>query len=62
MIKTISFRADPETLLLLQELKDDMQALYGFKVSNSDVIRKALIELKIELQYGYSGQAFSDYE
>ena len=62
MIKTISFRADPETLLLLQELKEDMQALYGFKVSNSDVIRKALIELKIELQYGYSGQAFSDYE
>ncbi len=62
MIKTISFRADSETLLLLQELKEDMQALYGFKVSNSDVIRKALIELKTELQYGYSGQAFSDYE
>lgn len=62
MIKTISFRADPETLLLLQELKEDMQALYGFKVSNSDVIRKALIELKIELQYGYSGQAHSDYQ
>ena len=50
MIKTISFRADPETLLLLEELKQEMQLLYGVPVSNSDIIRKALKELKTELE------------
>ena len=60
MIKTISFRADPEILLLLEELKQEMQLLYGVSVSNSDIIRKALKELKTEFDYGYSGQAHSD--
>ena len=62
MIKTISFRADPEALLLLEELKQEMQLLYGVSVSNSDIIRKALKELKTELDYGYSGQAHSDHK
>ena len=62
MIKTISFRADPETLLLLKELKQEMQILYGVSVSNSDIIRKALKELKTEVDYGQSGQAHSDYK
>lgn len=48
MIKTISFRADPETLLLLKELKQEMQILYGVSVSNSDIIRKALKELQVD--------------
>lgn len=61
-VKTLSFRADPETLALLKELKNDMQLLYGIPVSNSDIIRKALKELKTELDYGYSGQAHSDYK
>ena len=61
MIKTISFRADPETVILLKELKQEMQLLYGVPVSNSDVIRKALKELKTELDFGYSGQAHSDH-
>ena len=50
MIKTISFRADPETLSLLMELKSEMQLLYGVPVSNSDIIRKALKELRSELK------------
>lgn len=61
-VKTLSFRADPETLELLQELKQEMQFLYGVPVSKSDIIRKALKELKNELDYGYSGQAHSDYK
>lgn len=48
MIKTISFRADPETLLLLKELKQEMQIVYGVSVSNSDIIRKALKELQVD--------------
>ena len=62
MIKTISFRADPETVILLKELKKEMQFRYDVSVSNSDIIRKALKELKIELDCGYSGQAHSDYK
>lgn len=48
MIKTISFRADPEILLLLKELKQEMQIVYGVSVSNSDIIRKALKELQVD--------------
>ena len=62
MIKTISFRADPETVILLKELKKEMQFRYDVSVSNSDIIRKALKELKNELDYGYSGQAHSDHK
>lgn len=61
-VKTISFRADLETLVLLKELKNEMQLLYGVPVSNSDIIRKSLRELKLELDFGYSGQSHDDYK
>jgi len=51
-VKTLSFRADPETLELLQELKADMSAAYGLPVSNSDIFRKALKELENDWKWG----------
>lgn len=49
-VKTLSFRADPETLDLMMELKSEMQLLYGVSVSNSDVIRKALKEMSFQIK------------
>lgn len=52
MIKTISFRADSETMALLQYLKKEMSVAYGVPVSNSDILRKALKELEFDWKYG----------
>lgn len=53
-VKTLSFRADAETLALLHWLKTDMSAAFGVPVSNSDIFRKALKELEFDWKYGDS--------
>jgi len=51
MIKTISFRADPETVAMIHKLKEEMSLAYGVPVSNSDLIRKALAILETDWIY-----------
>ena len=51
-VKTLSFRADPETLELLEELKAEMSAAYGMPVSNSHIFRMALKELEFDWKWG----------
>lgn len=51
-VKTLSFRADAETLELLQELKENMSLAYGMPVTNSDIFRKALALLEIDWKWG----------
>lgn len=41
-VKTISFRADADTLQLLEQVRNDLQKEFGFTVTNSDILRKAL--------------------
>lgn len=51
-VKTLSFRADAETLELLQELKESMSLAYGMPISNSVIFRKALRELENDWKWG----------
>lgn len=41
-VKTISLRADADTLQLLEQVRADLQKDFGFTVTNSDILRKAL--------------------
>lgn len=42
--KTISFRADPETVVLLDQLKKQASNAFGVSVSVSDLLRLALAD------------------
>lgn len=50
-VKTLSFRADPETLSMIHKLKEEMSLAYGVPISNSDLIRKALATLEVDWIY-----------
>lgn len=41
-VKTISLRADADTLQLLEKVRDEFQKQSGFTVTNSDILRNAL--------------------
>lgn len=49
--KTISFRADPETVQLLEKIKTEIEGKFGFSVSASDVMRKALEKYEADLSF-----------
>lgn len=41
-VKTISLRADADTLQLLEKVRFEFQKQSGFTVTNSDILRNAL--------------------
>lgn len=58
--KTISFRADENSIQLLELLKEEMSLAYGVQISNTDVLRKALEALEIDWKWGNDPQNIQD--